>query len=141
LKPGSPEYQGKEFGRQALSQLTVFASAPVETAVTCMFPIVLFLAADTQTDARDSQAPGLWNRLPAFFTISQSFTAWQPAACMLDRIFDTGVNLFLHGAIACPTSGHDVLPVALVQMRCAPDIFPLLSSIGRENVMVDAAHR
>jgi hypothetical protein len=60
---------------------------------------------------------------------------------MLDRFLDTGVNLFLYGAIACPTSGHNVLPVALVQMRLTPDFFPPLSSIGRENVMVDALHR
>jgi hypothetical protein len=83
-----------------LAKLAVLAASPIETDRVGMFFFMGRLAVDAQPDSGNSLAPGLWNRRPALIAFLGTFACAQLAACTLDFIFNTGIDLFLHRAIS-----------------------------------------
>jgi hypothetical protein len=89
------------------AQLAVFAGAPVNAAAFTLLFFQLGLALYAQAHARHCDPPGLRYVPAAFFTMSQAIALTQPASGFVNRIFNAGVDLILHGAIPCPSSGHN----------------------------------
>jgi hypothetical protein len=96
---------------QELAQLAVLATAAVDTVLVGLELIEFLLAGNAKANSFDRLASRLGNIVAAFFAVGKALTRGQAAACQFYRIFDAGVDLFLHRAIACPASGHGVFPV------------------------------
>jgi hypothetical protein len=90
-----------------LAQLAVFTGAPVNAAAFALLFFQLGLALYAQAHTRHRNLPGLRYVPAAFFTMSQAIALTQPASGFVNRIFNAGVDLILHGAIPCPSSGHN----------------------------------
>jgi len=100
----------------SLSQLTVFATPPIEGAVGDGF-IPFRLALDACSYALDCQSPGLWYALAAIVAKFGANPLLKPMvhSCtrVSDSIRDRIINLVLNCAILGPATGHGMSPDSL----------------------------
>jgi len=84
--------------------------------------VFFFLAAHAQAHTGHGLAPRLGNGRLAVFAVGQPGAVAQLCAGPLDGVIDSGVDLILDGAVACPTCRHDVspMPVSGHQHRPGP---------------------
>jgi vacuolar-type H+-ATPase subunit I/STV1 len=87
--------------------LAVFAGPSVNAAAFALLFFQLGLALYAQAHTRHRNPPGLGYVPVAFFTMGQAIALTQAASGFVNRVFNTGVDLILHGAIPCPSSGHN----------------------------------
>src|SRR5688572_25767649 len=90
-----------------LSQLAVFAAAPVVTAEAVCFAVLGFLTCNAEAHAGDGVAPGLGNRRAALGTMRQPRTGGGQAALRpAHAVLHCRVDLILYCAVAGPTGSH-----------------------------------
>lgn len=86
--------------------MTVLASAPVVTAVSHDFLVLLRLTIDAQAHAGDSLTAGSEDDGGAFCAVQQALAPWQPVPRAIDGILDGRIDLVLYCAISCEAAGH-----------------------------------
>ena len=93
-------------GAHHLPQLTVLVPPTVVPGVRRLLPIVLALARDAKTYARQRLAAPCRDLVAALLALEQALAARQAAARTLDGVLDARVNLILHGPVTSPAAGH-----------------------------------
>src|SRR5688572_368856 len=96
--------------RAVLTELAVLAAASVIAGEPRLLLVMRFLAGDAQAHTGDGLASRFGNLRTAFLAMRQARSLRQLAANALDRVLDGGVDLVLHGAVACPASCHGSSP-------------------------------
>jgi hypothetical protein len=87
--------------------LAVFAGTSVNAAAFALLLFQFGLALYAQAHSRHRNPSGFRYFPTAFFTMGQAIALTQAVSGFVNRIFNAGVDLILHGAIPCPSSGHN----------------------------------
>ena len=90
----------------SLTQLTVFAAAPINRAGKPLFGINRFLARNTASDAGNYLASRFGYRFATLFAFSECFAVGNLIPGPLHRVFHTSVNLVLYRPVFSPSTCH-----------------------------------